>query len=91
LFDPVNGERTWIWGDYNDQVTWTLGGLVLLDDTTFSLTLDEYFNVPTTFVFDVMGVPPPVPAVPKAGMLVLCVLLAGSALWAVGRTETTAG
>jgi Leucine-rich repeat (LRR) protein len=33
----------------------------------------------------------PVPAVPNAGMLVLLVLLAGSALWAVGRTETTAG
>ena len=34
---------------------------------------------------------PPVPALPAAGMWVLCVLLVGSALWAVGRTETTAG
>jgi hypothetical protein len=29
----------------------------------------------------------PVPAVPEAGTAMLCVLLAGSALWALGRTE----
>lgn len=93
LFDPVNGERTWIWADYNDRVEWTLRDLVLLDDTTFALTLDEFLNGPTTFVFDVTGVPAsaPVPAVPNAGMLVLCALLVGSALWAAGRTETAAG
>jgi hypothetical protein len=33
----------------------------------------------------------PVPAVPNAGMLLLFALLAGSALWAVGRTATTTG
>ena len=35
-------------------------------------------------------VAPPVPAIPNAGLLLLCVLLAGSALWAVGRSEITA-
>jgi len=69
LFNPVNGERTWIWADYNDRVEWTLRGLVLLDDTTFALTLDEYLNGPTTFFFDVTGVAASVPALSSPALV----------------------
>ena len=33
----------------------------------------------------------PVPTIPSTGILILCMLLAGSALWAVRRSETAAG
>jgi hypothetical protein len=80
LFDPVIGERTWIWTDYNDQVVWTLHNFVLLDDTSFALTLDEYFAGPTTFEFDVTGSPEFVPALPAAALMgtALCILAAAA-------------
>jgi len=56
--------NTWLYWDTNDQVVWTLHDLVLLDDTSFNLTLDEYLNPPpASFGFDVLiGTPVPEPS-----------------------------
>ena len=54
LFDPVNGNYTWLWSDYNDRVVWTLQDLVLLGDTSFTLTLEYFLSTPDSFVFEVL-------------------------------------
>jgi len=79
LYDPVNGERTWIWADYNDRVTWTLYDIVLLDDTSFALTLDAYLTGPTTFDFAVTGAPIAVPAVPAPALAATALALLAAA------------
>jgi len=54
---------TWLYWNTNDQVVWTLHGLVLLGDTSFNLTLNELFNGPSSFGFDVpTGSPIPEPS-----------------------------
>jgi hypothetical protein len=88
LFDPVNGEWTWIWGDYNDKVEWALHDIVLLDDTSFTLTLDERFAVPTTFDFEVTGAAAAVPALSwpaRAGTAFLLICAAASRTMATRR------
>ena len=45
LYDPINGNDTWLFSDYNDPAVWTLQDDVLLTDTTFTLTLQQFFDV----------------------------------------------
>jgi hypothetical protein len=93
LYDPVHTEWTWIWGDYNDAVSWTLHDIVLLDDTSFSLTLDERFNVPTTFDFEVAAAPVAVPATPPQALVgaALLVLAAAARVTAAVRRSGDVG
>jgi len=79
LYDPVNGERTWIWADYDDRVTWTLHDIVLLDDTSLALTLDAYLTGPTTFDFAVTGAPVAVPALPAPALVAAAFFLVAAA------------
>ena len=53
LYDPINGDYTWLWSSFNDRVVWTLRNVILNQDTRFSLTLELFLTAPETFVADV--------------------------------------
>jgi len=76
LFDPINGEYTWLWSEFNDQVVWTLYDLVLLADTDFTLTLENFMMLPDAFAFDVVPGPVPEPSTASLLCLGLCCLAA---------------
>jgi hypothetical protein len=63
LYDPINGEYTWLWSECNDRIVWTLHDLVLLADADFTLTLKYFMMSPVTFDFEVLpGVSAPEPS-----------------------------
>jgi len=59
LYDPVNGNYTWLWSDFNDKVVWTLHDVVLLSDADFTLTLEYFLLLPDSFAAQVQPVPEP--------------------------------
>jgi len=67
LYDPINGDYTWLWSEYNDKVIWTLHDLVLLANTDVTLTLEYFMMLPDSFAAQV--VPGPVPEPSTAGLL----------------------
>lgn len=50
LYDPINGDYTWLWSSFNDRVEWTLRNVILNQDTLFSLTLELFMTAPETFI-----------------------------------------
>lgn len=85
LYDPVNGEYTWLWSDYNDRVVWTLHDLVLLADSEFTLSLEYFLMLPDSFAAEVL--PGPIPEPSTAALL--CVGL--GCLGAARRKRLRAG
>jgi hypothetical protein len=39
--DPLTAPHTWLWQYYSDKVTWTIQNMIIQDDTSFALTLDD--------------------------------------------------
>jgi hypothetical protein len=62
LFDPVNGNYTWLWSDYNDKIVWTIHDLVLLSDADFTLTLEYFMMLPDSFSAQVLPASIPEPS-----------------------------
>jgi hypothetical protein len=65
LYDPINGNYTWLWSDYNDRVVWTLHDVVLLADTDITFTLENFLMLPVSFDGEVLpgAIPEPSTAV----------------------------
>jgi Ca2+-binding RTX toxin-like protein len=65
--DPLTSPYTWLWGYYGDMVTWSINGMIIQDDTTFTLRLDDqgYVEGPIDPAFIVLD--PPALAVPASG------------------------
>jgi hypothetical protein len=78
LFDPVNGNYTWLWSDWNDRVVWTLHDLVWLDHTSFDLTLANFLMLPDTFSFDAPTASLPEPSTAALLGMGLCFLAAAA-------------
>jgi len=74
LYDPINGEYTWLWSDYNDKVVWTLHDLVLLADTDVTLTLEYFMMLPDSFAAQVAPGPIPEPSTASLLCAGLCCL-----------------
>jgi len=62
LYDPINGNYTWLWSDYNDRVVWTLHDVVLLADTDITLSLENFLMLPVSFAADVLPASIPEPS-----------------------------
>lgn len=62
--DPLTSSYTWLWGYYGDMVTWSINGIIIEADTTFTLRLDDegYTGGPIAPAFIVLD--PPALAVP---------------------------
>jgi hypothetical protein len=69
FFDPINGNYTWLWSDYEDKVVWTLHDLVLHEETSFALTLQAFLMAPVTFTIDVVETPLEVPEPSSAALI----------------------
>lgn len=39
--DPLTTPYSWLWQAYSDKVTWTIQNMIIRDDTSFALTLDD--------------------------------------------------
>jgi Ca2+-binding RTX toxin-like protein len=65
--DPVTSPYTWLWGYYGDMVTWSINGMIIEADTTFTLRLDDLgiLEGPIAPAFIVLD--PPAQAVPAPG------------------------
>jgi hypothetical protein len=93
--DPLTAPHTWLWRDYNDKVTWTIQNMIIQDDTSFALTLDDgILNGPSqhsVIVLDppavALAAPAPVPE-PATYALMLTGL---AALVAIGRRRRDPG
>jgi len=62
LYDPINGNYTWLWSDYNDRAVWTLHDVVLLADTDVTLTLEYFLMAPVNFDGEVLPASIPEPS-----------------------------
>lgn len=80
FYDPINGNYTWLWSDYEDKVVWTLHDLVLHETTNFELTIQAFMMAPVSFAIDVVETPLQVPEPSSAALLGL-----GMCLLAVRR------
>jgi len=76
LYDPINGEYTWLWSEFNDKVVWTLHDVVLLADADFTLTLEYFMLLPDAFAAQVLPAPVPEPSTASLLCLGLCCLAA---------------
>jgi hypothetical protein len=78
FYDPINGNYTWLWSDYEDKVMWTLHDLVLHEETNIELTLQAFMTAPVSFAIDVGERPPLIPEPSSAALLGLglCLLAA---------------
>jgi hypothetical protein len=59
LYDPINGDYTWLWSDFNDNVAWALHDVVLLEDSDVTLTLEYFMMLPDSFAAQVLPRPTP--------------------------------
>jgi len=69
FYDPINGNYTWLWSDYEDKVVWTLHDLVLHDETNVELTIQAFMMAPVSFAIDVVETPPQIPEPSSAALL----------------------
>jgi len=69
FYDPINGNYTWLWSDYEDKVVWTLHDLVLHEATNFELTIQAFMMAPVSFAIDVVETPLEVPEPSSAAFL----------------------
>lgn len=74
--DLKTGAYTWLWRNYSDTVTWTIGNMIIQADTNFSLRLDDSNIVsgPTQLGFTVLDPPAVLSAVPEPSAYITMLL-----------------
>ena len=92
FYDPINGNYTWLWSDYEDKVVWTLHDLVLHEATNVELTIQAFMMAPVSFAIDVVETPPQIPEPSSAALLGLglCLLATCSRRAALRRRYLSA-